>query len=55
VLADDLRQPGWPWNALHAAGGVGRAVEVLEGLDESVVVRAARRRAPVGQTVGLAF
>jgi hypothetical protein len=27
----------------------------LEGLDESVVVRAARRRAPVGQTVGLAF
>ncbi len=29
-------------DSLHGAGGVGRPVEVLEGLDEGVVVRAAR-------------
>jgi hypothetical protein len=49
VLAHGLREPGRPWDALHGAGGVGRAVEVLEGLDEGVVVRAARRRAAVAQ------
>jgi hypothetical protein len=54
VLAHDLREPSGPWNALYAAGGVGRPVEVPEGLDEGVVVRAARRRAAVGQA-GLAF
>ena len=32
----------------HCMGGVGRPVEVLEGLDEGVVVRAARRRVAVG-------
>ena len=54
VLADGLREPSRPWDALHAAGGVGRPVEVPEGLDEGVVVRAARsprRRLPCGPTV----
>ena len=36
-------------HTLHAAGRVGRVGEVPRWLDESVVVRAARRRAAVGQ------
>jgi hypothetical protein len=31
-----------PWGAAHGARDVGRAVEVLEGLDEVVELRAAR-------------
>jgi hypothetical protein len=42
VLADDLREPGRPERALHGAGDVGWTVEVLEGLDEGVELRAAR-------------
>jgi hypothetical protein len=42
VLADDLREPGRPSDVLHAAGGLGRSVEVPERLDEGLVVRAAR-------------
>jgi len=42
VLADGLREPGRPWNALHGAGFVGRAVEVPRWLDEGLVVRTAR-------------
>jgi hypothetical protein len=42
VLAHGLRQPSRPWNALHAASGVGRTVEVSRWLDGGVVVRAAR-------------
>jgi hypothetical protein len=49
VLAHGLREPSGPWNALHGAGDVGRPVEVHEGLDEGVVVRAARRRAGGGE------
>ena len=44
MLAHGLREPSGPWNALHGAGDVGRAVEVPKGLDEGVDVRAARRR-----------
>jgi hypothetical protein len=39
MLAHGLREPRRPWNALHGAGGVGRAVEVPRGLDESVELR----------------
>jgi hypothetical protein len=42
VLAHGLREPSGPWDTLHGAGGVGRAVEVPEGLDEGVELRAAR-------------
>ena len=45
LLADGLRERCGPWDALHAAGGVGRPVEVLRWLDEGVELRAARRRA----------
>jgi hypothetical protein len=44
MLADGLLEPSGPWDTLHGARDVGRAVEV-RGLDEGVVVRAARRRA----------
>jgi hypothetical protein len=42
VLAHGLRKPGRPWDALHAAGRLGRQVEVPRGLDEGVELRAAR-------------
>ena len=45
MLAHGLREPSRTWDTLHAAGGIGRPVEVPQGLDEGVVVRAARRRA----------
>ena len=45
MLADGLREPSRPWDALHAAGGVGRAVEVPEGLDEGVELRSPCGRA----------
>jgi hypothetical protein len=51
VLADDLCESGRPRDALHAAGGVGWPLEVLEGLDEGVVVRAAGGRAALGQAL----
>ena len=44
MLAHGLREPGRPWNALHGAGEVGRAVEVPRWLDEGVELRATRRR-----------
>jgi hypothetical protein len=43
-----LREPSRPSDVLHAAGGVGRAVEVPQGLDGGVVVRATRGRTAVG-------
>ena len=48
MLADGLREPRRPRWALHAAGDVGRPVEVPGWLDEGAVVRAARGRAAVG-------
>ena len=36
MLAHGLREPSRPPDTLHDAGGVGRPVEVLEGLDEGV-------------------
>jgi hypothetical protein len=44
VLAHDLCEPSRPWNALHATRGMGGAVEVLEGLDQGLELRPARRR-----------
>jgi hypothetical protein len=40
VLAGGLREPSRSRDTLHAAGGVGGAVEVLGWLDEGVELRA---------------
>jgi len=49
VLAHGLGEPSRSWDTLHAAGSVGRTVEVPGWLDEGVELRAARRLAAVGQ------
>jgi hypothetical protein len=51
VLAHGLREPGRPWDALHAADSVGRAVEVSTWLDEGVELRTACRRAGEGSAL----
>ena len=46
MLADGLREPGRPSDALHGIGGEGRAVEVSGWLDGSVELGATADELP---------